>query len=214
MIQNDRDNNDNEFHVSQSWARDAWLGWLTQLNCYRYSRRCSYHPRAIGNGASSKKRTSALECTAFCCGTASPVGTAVPFDRGKTGLKMQAILSNWFYPFWKRLREPRQIKHCLIPVTLQEKESRLISSQLGSAAQNRVPANIYTNSSKEKHHRCSTFSHSRALRFARTPLEAARITLQPPRSRLPPLLSISYTTLLHKTWDRTYLETTGCGEYG
>lgn len=26
-------------------ARDAWLGWLVQLNCYRYSGRWSYYPR-------------------------------------------------------------------------------------------------------------------------------------------------------------------------
>lgn len=37
--QNDRDNDDSEFHVSQSWTEDAWLGWRIQLNCYRYSRR-------------------------------------------------------------------------------------------------------------------------------------------------------------------------------
>ena len=28
-------------------ARDAWLGWLVQLNCYRYSGRWSYYPRCF-----------------------------------------------------------------------------------------------------------------------------------------------------------------------
>lgn len=28
-------------------ARDAWLGWLVQLNCYRYSGRWSYYPKCF-----------------------------------------------------------------------------------------------------------------------------------------------------------------------
>lgn len=128
MIQNDRDNNDNEFHVSQSWAGDAWLGWLTQLNCYRYSRRRSYHRRAFGKDASSQRKRSAAAARSLLFGangrSCRDARAAAPFDRGATGLKMQSHFRLLILSLLKTIKELRRLKRGATAATVRREALR------------------------------------------------------------------------------------------